>query len=243
MTRLRRSTEGFAVDRLLRTPANQHEGPRTSPHWREQTMEKRIVAVVVSVLVMIALVAIGTTAEAGSSTTYFGCLKKGSLRSVGTAPVSCGTSSTAVSWNAQGPSGPAGPTGPTGPTGPQGPSTLPATFTGVNYNPVPIADGDTLSVAHVAVPAGNYTVTADVDAHNNSSPTALVNCYLSGGSDSTASDIAPSSEESWSVTSAVTVPSAGNIDVLCEVMIAGPGLAISGDVTATAASSINLQFN
>jgi Collagen triple helix repeat (20 copies) len=55
--------------------------------------------------------------------TYYGCLKNGNLSNVGTtAPSSCPTGATTISWNSEGPAGPAGPQGPQGAEGPQGPA-------------------------------------------------------------------------------------------------------------------------
>lgn len=73
-----------------------------------------------------ALVATGLTlgvAEAsasGPTSTYYGCLAKGKLTSVGTVAPTCKPSATQISWNSQGPTGPRGATGPQGPVGPSG---------------------------------------------------------------------------------------------------------------------------
>ncbi len=78
---------------------------------------------------------IGVTeaSASGPGTTYYGCLAKGKLTSVGTVAPTCKASSTLISWNSQGPTGPQGPVGPTGPTGPQGPSGTTGIF-GTNDN-------------------------------------------------------------------------------------------------------------
>lgn len=68
-------------------------------------------ALVLMVVAMIAGVAgAGLTAAinagaTGGNVTYFACLKAGKLTSVGTAPPTCASTATQISWGSQGPQG------------------------------------------------------------------------------------------------------------------------------------------
>src|SRR6478735_10733854 len=102
----------------------------------------------------------------------------------------CKQNEVQLEWNKQGPagaSGPAGPAGPagaagpTGPSGPQGPSGLSQGYSEDGSFPQVVTLTDTrTTIARIALPQGNYDVTATADFNNPSFGEALVQCELTG---------------------------------------------------------------
>jgi hypothetical protein len=85
----------------------------------------------------------------GSGTTYYACLKAGLLTKVGTAPPTCGSKATSISWDQQ---------------GPQGPSGVSHAYTNDPVGQAITINGDTTAtVASVSVPSGSYSIDAQVD--------------------------------------------------------------------------------
>jgi hypothetical protein len=75
--------------------------------------------VVVAAAIALSAVAVGAgvlSAGAASSTTYYACLKSGTLSKVGTTAPTCTSPATQISWNQTGPQGPTGPAGAAGNT-------------------------------------------------------------------------------------------------------------------------------
>jgi hypothetical protein len=75
--------------------------------------------VVVAAAIALSAVAVGAgvlSAGAASSTTYYACLKSGTLSNVGTTAPKCTSPATQISWNQTGPQGPTGPAGAAGNT-------------------------------------------------------------------------------------------------------------------------------
>jgi len=79
----------------------------------------RTLRVVVAAAIALSAVAVGAgvlSAGAASSTTYYACLKSGTLSKVGTTAPTCTSPATQISWSQTGPQGPAGPAGAAGNT-------------------------------------------------------------------------------------------------------------------------------
>jgi len=82
---------------------------RKLPRW--------MVAVLLSIPAFGAGLAVSAAASGTSTTTFYACLKSGTLSKVSTSAHTCSTGYKAVSWNAVGPKGIRGIPGPTGPAG------------------------------------------------------------------------------------------------------------------------------
>lgn len=79
----------------------------------------RTLRVVVAAAITLSAVAVGAgvlSAGAASSTTYYACLKSGTLSNVGTTAPKCTSPATQISWNQTGPQGPTGAAGAAGNT-------------------------------------------------------------------------------------------------------------------------------
>jgi hypothetical protein len=132
--------------------------------------------------VLLGIGAIASAAIPDSNGVIHGCYQniKGTLRVV-ESPSDCQISETALNWSQQGPTGQTGPTGPTGPQGeqgvpgppgpagppgPPGPPGVGKAFQTDKFSAA-VPNGDQTTVASLALPAGNYVVTAKGTVENN----------------------------------------------------------------------------
>jgi hypothetical protein len=154
-------------------------------------MKSRTVAALVTGAALSGALLSGAAVNAATSgVTYYGCLKHGSLSSVGTFTPECGRGSTVISWNRTGPQGPqgvpglpgaagsAGSAGAAGAAGPAGPSNGYFDTAGISSLPpnqlsIPV---QTMTEAQ----AGNYLVTGSVTVSDpDDGIDTVLSCYLS----------------------------------------------------------------
>ncbi len=97
----------------------QSNGLSKGPPVKKLVSLRLVVALSVVALISGGAIAVNA-ATTSSPTTYYACLKGGTLRNVGLKRSTCSSGSTLISWNATGPRGRTGTTGPTGLSGPAG---------------------------------------------------------------------------------------------------------------------------
>ncbi len=139
-------------------------GRRTRDGGGAMKIPRSAVLVLVS-LVAGAILAAGVTAAvtagaSGTSSTYFACLRSGTLTRVGVTRPACPNGATVISWNSVGPRGPQGlrgAKGAQGPVGPQGPGAQSA------YAPAVAApQGGDMATVTLSLAQGDYLVTWDI---------------------------------------------------------------------------------
>jgi hypothetical protein len=150
-----------------------------------------------------------------------------------------------------GPPGPQGVPGEKGETGAQGPPGDPGLVAGfAASSPTPLGFSSTAStdvtVQTLALPAGDYIITARTMVHPTSADTN-VGCTLNAGGtaiDSTGSGLdaaaggLPPGDTSVTLNSAATLPTAGNATLVCHTAATG-GSYVERHITAIALTSLN----
>jgi|SRR5581483_11154876 len=168
--------------------------------------------------------------------------RKGALRVIDKSKgQTCASDETSLSWNAKGVSGATGPTGPTGPSdlwvGPSSEHVLTA---------YPDA-GDLAKVSSVAVPAGKYFLSGDVEGYN-SSATATPQCQLlSDDAGTTVANegtfdhaIAAGDADSWTVQATATVTTGpSTIYLQCQNLATTTGVGVEGNMFAQLVGAIH----
>src|SRR5215813_13577292 len=109
----------------------------------------------------------------------------GSIRVIDDSVTKCSSNETSLNWNVTGPAGPTGPPGTQGlqgPTGPPGPSNAFVQKFDPGALGFPISNGPVI-VQSLNLPAGNYVVTASLDAYSNAGGVGFsAFCFLVNGS-------------------------------------------------------------
>jgi len=99
-------------------------------------------------------VTMSSAASNPSTTTFYACLKSGSLINVTTLTHKCAAGASAVSWNATGIAGSQGAQGPQGQIGPQGPAwSIPNSYYIYSY-PAPDGNFTDPTAGRIACPSG-----------------------------------------------------------------------------------------
>jgi hypothetical protein len=161
-----------------------------------------VTAAIVSAVMLSGGIAVGDSVVlpfSGDDNTINGCYTNsgGALRLLTPSTPGCAAGYTPITWDQtgpqgphglpgpQGPEGPQGPqdatggTGPAGPVGPAGPSgTSTASIASNNTNVGIIDDGSRHELTHLALPAGNYAVTAKANTFDTDHD-AFYDCFLS----------------------------------------------------------------
>ena len=109
----------------------------------------------------------------------------GSIRVIDDSVTKCSSNETSLNWNVTGPSGPTGPQGLQGPAGLQGPPGPSNAFV-QKFDPgalgFPLSNVPVI-VQAVNLPAGNYVVTASLDAFSDTAGVGFsATCFLVNGS-------------------------------------------------------------
>jgi hypothetical protein len=128
-------------------------------------MRRGRLSVLAAIAVGLAAGGVAYASIPGSGDVISGCYKKngGALRVIDAgAGVTCNASETPLTWNQTGPKGATGDPGPSGPTGPKGPIGPSNAYTDYEGGHNLVSNGGTATIASVTLPAGHFTLSADV---------------------------------------------------------------------------------
>jgi hypothetical protein len=148
-------------------------------------MKNRTVAALVTGAALSGALLSGAAVNAATSgVTYYGCLKGGTLSSVGTTAPTCGRGATVINWNQTGPQGPQGVPGlpgldgAAGVAGPAGPSN--GYFDTAGLSSLPLNQMQIPVQTLTEVQAGNYVVNGSVTVSDpDDGVDTVLSCYLS----------------------------------------------------------------
>jgi hypothetical protein len=232
--------------RSHRDPAR-HGG---TPRWRTTTG----VAVASMVVLVVSATAVGYasgTNTGSAASVVHACYSRltGLVRIVDPG-TPCRIGETAISWNqagppgspgVAGPTGPSGPPGVSGPVGPPGPSGAANAYAGPEGPSTDQFGTQDVNVASVAVPAGNYAVTASVEILNFTPDYRSGACLLSDADHTVqfgvnAVTLLSGEAVPLAVTGAGTVPAPTTLVLTCS----GAGLSASnGRIVAVEVTTVH----
>lgn len=222
---------------------------------------KLLVPLVLSVVVAATGIVVATIPDSGG--VIHACYSRsgGTLRVIDNSVTNCKQGETSLSWNMQGaagPSGPQGPTGPagadgddgapgaTGPQGPPGPAGAIAAYQAANQSGGSLGSTNSDVVVSLAVPAGNWSVSARVRVQNDGSAEYFASCFLRSPNfedsidafESVSTQAQQVSSQVLPLMALVELPSGGTLEVVCGDSLAQGARWSNAKIVATQVTTV-----